>query len=162
MQSELDQQECWKVTFLRDRHYFSELSLSDLDWLKVVKNLWWWYFLCSLVLFNPNSSIIAKPMGLKRLFMLRSSQIFVFWCLVFWSLGCVIFFLVFFRLVHLDLQSVNKDYVILSYFPEFVAKSDQKPKSKNGMNDVTMAFFKLMWYDNSSEFSMQPKNANDQ
>ena len=34
----------------------------------------------------------------------------------------------FFRLAHLALQNVNKDYVIFWYFPNFVAKSDQKPK----------------------------------
>ena len=28
----------------------------------------------------------------------------------------------------------SKDYVIFSYFRNFVAKSDQKPKTKNGMN----------------------------
>ena len=41
----------------------------------------------------------------------------------------------FFRLAHLALQNVNKDYVIFSYFRNFVAKSDQKPKTKNGMNE---------------------------
>ena len=36
----------------------------------------------------------------------------------------------FFCLAHLALQNVNKDYVIFSYFCSFVAKSDQKPKTK--------------------------------
>ena len=47
----------------------------------------------------------------------------------FWYFGhfsCVIFFLVFFHIAHLALQNVNKDYVIFSYFCNFVAKSDQK------------------------------------
>ena len=35
------------------------------------------------------------------------------------------------RLTHLALQNVNKDYVIFSYFRNFVAKSDQKQKLKN-------------------------------
>ena len=34
----------------------------------------------------------------------------------------------FFRLAHLALQNVNKDYIIFSYFHNFVAKSDQKPE----------------------------------
>ena len=46
------------------------------------------------------------------------------------------FFFSFFRLAHLALQNVNKDYIIFSYFRNFVAKSDQKPKTKNGMNET--------------------------
>ena len=47
----------------------------------------------------------------------------------FWYLGhcnCVIFFPFFFRLAHLFMQNVNKDYVIFSYFRH--NKSDQKRK----------------------------------
>ena len=57
----------------------------------------------------------------------------------FWYFGrfsCTIFFLVFFRLTHLALQTVNKDYVIFLYFRNFTAKSDQEPKMKNGMNET--------------------------
>ena len=57
----------------------------------------------------------------------------------FWYFGhfsCVIFFPVFFCLAHLALQNVNKDYIIFSYFHIFFAKSDQKPKTKNGMNET--------------------------
>ena len=54
--------------------------------------------------------------------------------LVFGHFSCVIFFPFFFHLAHLALQNVNKDCVIFSYFQNFVAKSDQKPKTKNGMN----------------------------
>ena len=50
------------------------------------------------------------------------------------------FSFLFFLLAHLALQNVNKDYVIFSYFYNFVAKSDQKPK--NGMNK-TLIFFSL-------------------
>ena len=60
----------------------------------------------------------------------------------FWYFGHfshVIFFLVFFRLAHLALQNVNKDYGIFSYFRNFVGKSDQKPKTKNGMNKTFMS-----------------------
>ena len=46
------------------------------------------------------------------------------------------FFSVFFRFAHLALQNVNKDYIIFSYFRNFIAKSDQKPKPKNGMNET--------------------------
>ena len=49
----------------------------------------------------------------------------------FWYFGhfsCVIFFPVFFRLAHLALQNVNKDYIIFLYFRNFITKSDQKPE----------------------------------
>ena len=42
----------------------------------------------------------------------------------------------FFRLAHLALQNVNKDYIIFSYFHNFVTKSDQKPRTKNGMSET--------------------------
>ena len=40
------------------------------------------------------------------------------------------------RLAHLALQNVNKDYIIFSHFCNFIAISDQKPKTKNGMNET--------------------------
>jgi hypothetical protein len=43
---------------------------------------------------------------------------------------------VIFRLAHIALQNVNKDYVIFSYFRNFVAKSDHKRKTKNEMNET--------------------------
>jgi hypothetical protein len=46
----------------------------------------------------------------------------------------MIFFAIFFRLAHLALQNVNKDYAIFWYFCNLVAKSDQK--TKNGMNET--------------------------
>ena len=61
-------------------------------------------------------------------FMFRSSHIFVFWFLVFWSIKLSDFISVFFRLAHLALQNVNKDYVIFLYFSNFVNKTDQKRK----------------------------------
>ena len=61
---------------------------------------------------------------------------FGFWYFVHSS--CVVFFPVFFCLVHLALQNVNKDYIIFLYFHNFVAKSDQKPKTKNGMNETEL------------------------
>ena len=48
----------------------------------------------------------------------------------------MISFPVFFRLAHLALQKVSKGYVVFSYFQNSVAKSDQKPKTKNGMNKI--------------------------
>ena len=68
--------------------------------------------------------------------MFCSSHIFVFCFLVFWSLLLRDFLSIFFRLTHLALQNVNKDYVIFLYFWNFIAKSDQKPKTKNGMNET--------------------------
>ena len=70
--------------------------------------------------------------------MFCSFHIFVFWflvTLVAW------FSFHFFCLAHLALQNVNKDYVIFPNFLNF-AKSDQKPKTKNGMNK-TLANFSL-------------------
>ena len=70
----------------------------------------------------------------------------------FWYFGhfsCVIFFPVFFRLAHLALQNVNKDYVIFSYCYNFISKSDQKPKTKNGMNESQVsAYFEVafLWH----------------
>ena len=72
-----------------------------------------------------------------------SPNIFMFWFLVFWSLYLLDFLSVFFRLVHLALQNVNKDYVIFSYFHNFIAKSDKKPKTKNGMNETNMVICRL-------------------
>ena len=66
---------------------------------------------------------------------------FGFW--YFAHISCVIFFPFFFRLTHLALQNINKDYVILSYYRNFVAKSDRKPKTKNGMNKT---FIDLLSY----------------
>ena len=37
------------------------------------------------------------------------------------------------RLARLALQNVNNNYLIFSYFRNFVTKSDQKPKTKNEM-----------------------------
>ena len=59
--------------------------------------------------------------------------------LVFWSLQLHDFFSFFFSLDHLALQNVNKDNVIFLYFPNSVAKSDQKPKTKNEMNETIVS-----------------------
>ena len=53
------------------------------------------------------------------------------------------FSFLFFRLAHLALQNVNKDYVIFLYFRNFVGKSDQKPKTKNLMNETKMTSISL-------------------
>ena len=66
----------------------------------------------------------------------------IFLSFVFWYFGhfsCPIFF-PFFCLAHLALQNVNKDYIIFLYFRNFIAKSDQKPKTKNGMNETKIPF----------------------
>ena len=62
--------------------------------------------------------------------MFRSSHIFVFWFLVFWSLQLRDFLSLFSRLANLALSNENKDSVIVVYFCNFVAKSDQKPKNE--------------------------------
>ena len=58
----------------------------------------------------------------------------IFWFLVFWSPLLRDYLFGFVHLAHLALQNVDKDYVTFSYFCNFVTKSDQKPKTKNGMN----------------------------
>jgi len=52
----------------------------------------------------------------------------------------------FFHLAHLALQNVNKDYIIFSHFRNFVAKSDQKPKTKNGMNETKVKMQTLLFF----------------
>ena len=50
----------------------------------------------------------------------------------FGHFNCVIFF----RFFPSCLENVNKDYVKFSYFYNFIDKSDQKPKTQNGMNET--------------------------
>ena len=64
----------------------------------------------------------------------------VFDILVPLEFSCVIFFS-FFCLAHFALQNVNKDYVIFLCFCNFITKSDQKPKTKNGMNETVVTKF---------------------
>ena len=49
-------------------------------------------------------------------------------CISFW---------IFFRLAHLALQNINLEFL---YFRNLFAKSDQKPKTKNGMNETKCRF----------------------
>ena len=44
---------------------------------------------------------------------------------------------------HVALQNVKKDYVIFSYFRNFIAKSDRKPKMKNGIVKSWVFYFIL-------------------
>ena len=68
--------------------------------------------------------------------MFCSSHILSFGFWYFGLFSCVVFFLVFFCLANLTLPNVNKDYLLFLYFLNFVAKCDQKPKTKNGMNET--------------------------
>ena len=85
-------------------------------------------------LYVPKVCTLTTAPSLRQIFC--SSHIFYFGFWYFGNFSCVIFFLVFFRLAHLALQNVNKDYVIFLYFRNFVAKSDQKQKTKNEMNET--------------------------
>ena len=40
----------------------------------------------------------------------------------------------------------TKDYVIFSYFRNLVAKSDQKPKTKYGMNETSVSVVRVLCY----------------
>ena len=51
----------------------------------------------------------------------------------------------FVHLAHLALQNVDKDYATFSYFCNFVTKSDQKPKTKNGMNKYLRQKYQNHW-----------------
>ena len=84
---------------------------------------------------NPTINQSIWLLTTKRLlqYMFRSSHFFSFDFWYFDHFSCMIFFPLFFCLAHLALQNVNKDYAIFSYFCIFSAKSDQKPKTKNGM-----------------------------
>ena len=44
--------------------------------------------------------------------------------------SCVIFLMLLFRLAHFTMQNVNKDYVIFSYFSNFVTKPDERKGMK--------------------------------
>ena len=79
---------------------------------------------------------VFKVIQLNNSFLFCSSHIFVFWFWYFGQFSCVMLFLLFLCLANLALQYVDKDYVIFSYFRNFVTKSDQKPKTKNGMNET--------------------------
>ena len=79
-------------------------------------------------------------------YMFSSSHIFVFWLLVFSSIYFRDFLSAFFSLAHLALQNVTKDYVIFLYFRNFIAKSDQKPKTKIGMNKACHIFVAFSEY----------------
>ena len=62
-------------------------------------------------------------------------------------------FFPFFCLAYVALQNVNKSYVIFLYFRNFIAKSDQKQKSKNGMNVMLLhwVFFLQKLHEFSKE-----------
>ena len=66
------------------------------------------------------SSFTNFPPKESCCFLFCSSHIFIFWSLYLRN-----FLSVFFCLAHLALQNVNKDYVIFSYFCNFITKSDQ-------------------------------------
>ena len=84
--------------------------------------------------------------------MFCSSHIFVVWFWVFWSLQLRDFLSVFFHHAHLALQNVNKEYVIFLYFRNSNAKSDEKQKTKYGINET----FEMNWRDlcDTAEFWM--------
>ena len=50
--------------------------------------------------------------------------------------GILVTLVAWFSFRFFTLQNVNKDYIIFLYFCNFVTKSDQKPKTKNGMNET--------------------------
>ena len=69
-------------------------------------------FICYCFVFFSKTIGLAKKFVKISDYMFRSSHIFVFWLLVFWSLLLRDFHSVFFRLAHLALKNVNKDYII--------------------------------------------------
>ena len=127
------------------------------------------FFNCANSIRNENvdflSTIDFTSIRLTDVFWIKYFHILV--TLVAWFS-----FRVFFRLAHLALQNVNKDYVIFSNFRNFVAKSDQKTKTKNGMNETyenkdylsTMGtetikrFFRLNWTNNRMVNSFMLQN----
>ena len=70
--------------------------------------------------------------------MLRSSHIFVFWFLVFWSLQLHDFHSgFFFRLAHLALQNVNKYYIIFVYIQQGKMGKTLKNRKESHATKVT-------------------------
>ena len=89
--------------------------------------------------------------------MFRSSEFIPYFrLLVFGILVTLVvwFSLHFFRLAHLALQNVNKDYVIFLYFCNLIAKSDQKPRTKK------MRWTK-QWYCRRMKIQMQFHESSD-
>ena len=95
----------------------------------------------------PGKEMIQESGDCKRYFYFYTSLMFrsfIFSSFGFWCFGhfsCVIFFTFLFRLIHLALQNVNKDYVIFLYFRNFIAKNDKKPKTKNGIIKTNVVTF---------------------
>ena len=98
---------------------------------------------------NPSNPRLTIMMDFFLLQMICSSYIFVFWFLVFWSLQLRDVLNVFFHLAHLALQNVYKDFLIFSYFCNFVTKRDKKLQTKNGMNETKIAMFQRIGGRNS-------------
>jgi len=100
------------------------------------------FFLSQRLLSVQNRFVFFKkgvrPGSEAPLFMFHPSHIFVFWFLVFWFIYLHDLLSIFSCLTHLTLQNVNKENVIFLYFCNFVTKSDQKPKTKNGMNETLL------------------------
>ena len=74
---------------------------------------------------------------LKTIFLLENVWFASYFCLLVFSILVAWFSLRFFRLAHLVLQNINKDYIIFSYF------HDQKTKMKNG---VSIFMLYKYWY----------------
>ena len=81
-----------------------------------------------LLVNHPLDCPICDQVWVFDVLLFRSYHIFVFW--VFGILVTLVawFSFRFFRLAHLALQNVNKDYTIFLYFHNFFVKSDQKRK----------------------------------
>ena len=114
------------------------LPLTNLKSLQVNTNMNFRFQSTYTTIIKINLFLVGSKLFCKDdlSLMVCSSHIFVFWFLVFWSRYLRDFLSGFFRLAHLALQTINKDYVIFSYFRNFFTKSNQKPKTKNGMNEV--------------------------
>ena len=89
--------------------------------------MWWWFFE------KKNKFALAVFVFLRDLIdfsVEMQDWFFNLFCFIFPYFSLSVIGIL--RLAHLVLQNVNKDYAIFSYFRNFFAKSDQKPKTKMG------------------------------
>ena len=140
------------------------IAIVTLVWLNFFIHIIGYQFLHALrlelqtvlqLIFNHQHFVLNSSYQLSRRTLCFVHSIFMFFCIL--VILVVWFFSLFFRPAHLALQNVNKDYIIFSYFHNFVAKSDKKPKTKNGMNKTLVSKMHAHW---SEWFSPQMKGLN--
>ena len=109
--------------FLLGKIYFSSLKVSREVWSQKVFPFWGRMEKLSEI------NVLFIPFFCLLVFRVFLTLVAWFYFSLFLScLSCLV------------LQNVFNDYVIFSYFHNFIAKSDQKPKMTNGMNKTQIIY----------------------